>query len=57
MRGEWVNIKCMAYVRHKMGEIIPCLNALIIFYTCCNKSPLHGWPKTTEIYSLMVLEV
>lgn len=40
----------------KMGKIISCLNALIIFCIYCNNLLEPEWPKTIEIYSLIVLE-
>ena len=29
---------------------------ILVFYSCCNKLPWSGWPKTLEIYPLMFLE-
>lgn len=40
----------------KMGEIISCLNALIIFCIYCNNLLEPERPKTIEIYYLIVLE-
>lgn len=30
--------------------------SVLVFYECCNKKAQTGWPKTTEIYCVVVVE-